>query len=178
MLNNELLKNNDLEKIEKDINDLNEIQQTINELVMLQGKNINNLEDHINNTLVDIDNGLDELNHTVIINDEIMIKKNILTGIGIVGLTIITTPIIGIPLALSISLGSIVTYRVILELNNITNSIKFWNYIKEKYKNNLIFENNKFNIINIDEKIFIDNINTSYNNRKNIDLDVYEELDD
>ena len=34
-------------------------------------------------------------------------------------------------------------YKVILELNNITNSIKFWNYIKEKYKNNLIFENNK-----------------------------------
>jgi t-SNARE complex subunit (syntaxin) len=116
MLNNELLENNDLEKIEKDINDLNEIQQTINELVILQGENIKNLEDQINNTLVDIDKGSEELNHTVIIQDKIMIKKNILAGI-IVGLTVITTPIIGIPLALSISLGSILTYKVILELN-------------------------------------------------------------
>jgi t-SNARE complex subunit (syntaxin) len=117
MLKNELLKNNDLDKIEKDIIDLNEIQQTINELVILQGKNITNLEYHINNTLVDIDNGYEELNHTSIIQDKIMIKKNILTGIGIVGLTVITTPIIGIPLALSISLGSILTYKVIFELN-------------------------------------------------------------
>ena len=69
-------------------------------------------------------------------------------------------------------------YKNILEINNITNSIKFWNYIKEKYKNNLIFENNKFNIIDIDEKVLLDNINTSYNNRKNIDLDIYEELED
>lgn len=117
MLNNELLENNDLEKIEKDINDLNEIQQTINELVILQEGNIKNLEDQINNTLVDIDKGSEELNHTVIIQDKIMIKKNILAGISIVGLTVITTPIIGIPLALSISLGSILTYKVILELN-------------------------------------------------------------
>jgi hypothetical protein len=70
----------------------------------------------------------------------------------------------------------------------ITNCIKFWNYIKENYKNNLIFENNKLgatapeaklpNIINIDEKILLDYINTSYNNTRNIDLDIYEELED
>lgn len=107
------IKKNDLEKIEKDINDLNEIQQTINELVILQEKNINNLENHINNTLVDIERGSEELSKTMILQDEIMIKKNILTGIGIVGLTIITTPIIGIPLALSVSLGVMLTYRVI-----------------------------------------------------------------
>ena len=69
-------------------------------------------------------------------------------------------------------------YKNVLELNNITNSIKFWNFIKEKYKNNLIFEGNKFNIINIDNKVLLDNINSSYNNRKNIDLDIYEELED
>ena len=69
-------------------------------------------------------------------------------------------------------------YKIILELNNITNSIKFWNYIKEEYKNNLIFENNKFNIIDIDEKVLLDNINTLYNNRKNINLDTYEDLED
>jgi hypothetical protein len=69
-------------------------------------------------------------------------------------------------------------YKVILELNNITNSIKFWNYIKEKLKNNLLFEGNKFNIINIDEKMLLENIKISYNNRKNIDLDIYEELED
>jgi hypothetical protein len=34
------------------------------------------------------------------------------------------------------------------------------------------------NIINIDEKILLDNINISYNNRKNIDLDIYEELEE
>ena len=66
-------------------------------------------------------------------------------------------------------------YKVILELNNITNSIKFRNYIKEKLKNNLLFEGNKFNIINIDEKVLLENIKISYNNRKNIDLDIYEE---
>ena len=69
-------------------------------------------------------------------------------------------------------------YKNILEINNITNSIKFWNYIKEKYKNNLIFENNKFNIIDIDEKVLLNNINTLYNNRKNINLDTYEDLED
>ena len=69
-------------------------------------------------------------------------------------------------------------YKVILELNNITNSIKFYNYIKEKYKNNLEFDSNKFNIINIDEKVLLENIKISYNNRKNIDLDIYEELED
>jgi hypothetical protein len=69
-------------------------------------------------------------------------------------------------------------YKNVLEINNITNSIKFWNYIKEKYKNNLIFEGNKFNIINIDWKVLLNNINTSYTNRKNIDLDIYEELED
>jgi small-conductance mechanosensitive channel len=69
-------------------------------------------------------------------------------------------------------------YKNVLEINNITNSIKFWNFIKEKYKNNLVFEGNKFNIINIDWKVLLDNINSSYNNRKNIDLDIYEELED
>ena len=69
-------------------------------------------------------------------------------------------------------------YKNVLELNNVTNSIKFWNFIKEKYKNNLIFDGNNFNIINIDNKVLLDNINSSYNNRKNIDLDIYEELED
>ena len=69
-------------------------------------------------------------------------------------------------------------YKVFLELNNITNSMKFWNFIKEKYNNNLNVDGNNFNIINIDETMFKDNINTSYNNRKNIDLDSYEELED
>jgi t-SNARE complex subunit (syntaxin) len=109
------IKKNDLEKIEKDINDLNEIQQTINELVILQGKNINNLENHIDNTISDVEKGSEELNQTMIIQDEIMIKKNILTGIGIVGLTVITTPLIGIPFALCLSLGTILTYRVIIK---------------------------------------------------------------
>jgi t-SNARE complex subunit (syntaxin) len=112
---NFIKKNNDLEKIEKDINDLNEIQRSINELVILQGKNINNLENYIDNAISDVEKGSEELNQTVIIQDEIMIKKNILTGIGIVGLTVIATPIIGIPLALSLSLGTILTYRAILE---------------------------------------------------------------
>jgi t-SNARE complex subunit (syntaxin) len=109
------IKKNDLEKIEKDINDLNEIQQTINELVILQEKNINNLENHIDNTISDVEKGSEELNQTTIIQDEMMIKKNILTGIGIVGLTVITTPIIGIPLALCLSLGAILTYRMIIK---------------------------------------------------------------
>ena len=51
----------------------------------------------------------------MIIQDEIMIKKNILTGIGIVGLTVITTPLIGIPFALCLSFGTILTYRVIIK---------------------------------------------------------------
>jgi len=55
--------------------------------------------------------------------------------------------------------------------------MKFWNFIKEKYENNLEFDGNKFNIINIDEILFINNIKTSYNNRKNIDLDCYDELE-
>ena len=96
---------------------MNEIQRTINELVILQAKNINNLENYIDNTISDIENGSEELNHTMIIRDEIMINKNILTGISILGLTVITTPIIGITLALSLSFGTIVTYRAILELN-------------------------------------------------------------
>jgi len=108
-------KNNDLEKIKKDINGLNEIQRTINEIVILQGKNINNLENHIDNTISDVEKGSEELNQTMIIQDEIMIKKNILIGIGIVGLTVITTPIIGIPIALCLSLGTILTYRVIIK---------------------------------------------------------------
>ena len=57
-------------------------------------------------------------------------------------------------------------------INDITNSIK------EKYQNNLDIDGNNFNIININEKLFIDNINSSYNNRKNIDLDNYDKLED
>ena len=56
--------------------------------------------------------------------------------------------------------------------------MKFWNFIKEKYNNNLNVDGNNFNIINIDETMFKNNIKLSYNNRKNIDLDSYEELED
>jgi hypothetical protein len=56
---------------------LNEIQRTINELVILQGKNINNLENYIDNTISDVEKGSEKLNQTVIIQDEIMIKKKI-----------------------------------------------------------------------------------------------------
>ena len=42
----------------------------------------------------------------------------------------------------------------------------------KKNPNNLDIDGNNVNIINIDDIMFKDNINLSYNNKKNIDLDM------
>ena len=106
----------ELEKVGKEIKDLQEVFENVNEMMIEQKNIIESLEDNIDKTLEIVKDGSKELEIADELDKQIVVKKGIISGLGLVAINVPMSMLIGIQISLPITIVGLVGIGIYVKI--------------------------------------------------------------
>ena len=106
----------ELEKVGNEIKDLQEVFENVNEMMIEQKNIIESLEDNIDKTLEIVKEGSKELEIADELDKQIVVKKGIISGLGLVAINVPVSMLLGIQISLPITIVGLVGIGIYVKI--------------------------------------------------------------